>query len=357
VTEFATKLSRLHRLLDSRGLDAVALQRVSSFAWATCGGASYVNTAATFGAATLLVTRNARHLLTNNIEAGRLLTEHGLAQQGWEPHVNDWHAPQTALAQLTGGLKVGADSPLVPGAVDLTNEVAHLRAALTPEEGDRFRALGRICAEAMNAAVRAVRPGQAEQEIAARLGNETQGRGAQPIVNLIAVDERVFRYRHPVPTDKTLERYTLLVLCGRWRGLVCSISRLVHFGPLPDELRRKAEAVAAVDFAYHAATRPGATLGEIIQRGQRVYAETGFADEWRFHHQGGAAGYEPREYLGTPDSEDVVAAGQAFAWNPSIAGTKSEDTLLVGEQGNEVLTAIDDWPLLPNGRPAILEVA
>jgi antitoxin VapB len=201
-----------------------------------------------------------------------------------------------------------------------------------------------------------VRPGQAEQEIAACLGDETQRRGAQPIVNLIAVDERVVKYRHPLPTDKTLERYALLVLCGRWRGLVCSISRLVHFGPLPDALRRKAEAVAAVDAAYHAATRPGATLGEIIQRGQRVYAETGFAEEWRFHHQGGAAGYEPREVLGTPDSKDVVAVGQAFAWNPSIAGTKSEDTLLVGEQGSEVLTAIDDWPLLPNGRPAFLEV-
>lgn len=356
MTEFATKLSRLHQLLDSRGLDAVVLQRVSSFGWASGGGASYVNTATTFGAATLVVTRSARHLLTNNIEAERLLTEHGLAQQGWELHANDWHAPQTALAQLTGGLKVGADSPLVPGAVDLTNEIARLRAALTPEEGNRFRALGRVCAEAMNTAIRAVRPGQTEQEIAALLGYETQRRGAQPIVNLIATDERVVRFRHPVPTDKTLERYALLVLCGRWRGLVCSVSRLIHFGPLPDELRRKAEAVAAVDAAYHAATRPGATLGEIIRRGQRVYAEAGFADEWHFHHQGGAAGYEPREVLGTPDSNDVVAAGQAFAWNPSIAGTKSEDTLLVGEAGNEVITAIDDWPLLDNGRPAILEV-
>lgn len=357
MTEFETKLSRLHQLLDARGLDAVVLQRASSFAWATCGGASYVNTAATFGAATLLITRDAWRLITSNIEAERLLNEQGLGGQGWEPHVNDWHAPPTALAQLTRGLRVGADSPLIAGAVDLTNEMARLRAALTPEEGGRFRALGRVCAEALDAAIRAARPGQTEHEIAARLGHETQRRGAQAIVNLVAVDERVSRYRHPVPTDKALGRYALLVLCGRWRGLVCSISRLIHFGRLPDDLRRRAEAVAAVDAAYHAATRPGVTLGEIIQRGQRVYAEAGFPDEWRFHHQGGAAGYEPREYLGTPDSADIVASGQAFAWNPSIAGAKSEDTLLVGERGNDVLTVIEGWPLLPNGRPAILEVA
>ena len=60
----------------------------------------------------------------------------------------------------------------------------------------------------------------------------------------------------------------------------------------------------------------------------------------------------------------VVAAGQAYAWNPSITGMKSEDTILVGEQGNEVLTAIEGWPMLTvelaGGekwlRPAVLEV-
>lgn len=356
MTEFENKLQRLHGLLDARGLDASVLQRVGSFAWATCGGAAHVNTAATFGVAALLVTRRARYLLTNNIEAERLLAEEELAEQGWEPHVHEWHAPQDALAQLTRGLKVGADSPLVPGAVDLNGDLARLRAALTPEEGERFRVLGRLCAQAMDAAIRAVRPGQTEHQIAALLAQETQRRGVQPIVNLIATDERLFRYRHPLPTGKALERYAMLVLCGRWKGLVCSLTRLVHFGPLPDEVRRKAEAVAAVDAAYLAATRPGATLGEIFQRGQRAYAEAGFADEWRFHHQGGAAGYEPREYLGAPGSTELVAAGQAFAWNPSIAGTKSEDTILVGEAGNEVLTAIDGWPLRANGRPAILEV-
>jgi Xaa-Pro dipeptidase len=78
---------------------------------------------------------------------------------------------------------------------------------------------------------------------------------------------------------------------------------------------------------------------------------------------GGPAGYEPREYIATPDSDDVVSAGQTYAWNPSITGTKSEDTILVGEEENEVLTSIDGWPTLSvivGGetfeRPAILEI-
>ena len=110
--------------------------------------------------------------------------------------------------------------------------------------------------------------------------------------------------------------------------------------------------------------RPGRTLGEIFARAAAAYAETGFDGEWQLHHQGGPAGYEPREFLATPDSADVVALGQAYAWNPSIAGTKSEDTILVGAQGNEEITGIRDWPMqsisLANGqvyaRPAVLEV-
>jgi antitoxin VapB len=56
----------------------------------------------------------------------------------------------------------------------------------------------------------------------------------------------------------------MLILCGRREGLVCSITRLVHFGRLPDDLRRKAEAVASVDAAFIDATRPGCTLDEVF---------------------------------------------------------------------------------------------
>ncbi len=80
---------------------------------------------------------------------------------------------------------------------------------------------------------------------------------------------------------------------------------------------------------------------------QAAYAIAGLPDEWRLHHQGGAAGYEPREYLALPGSQDEVHEGQAFAWNPSITGTKMEDTMLVGEEINEVLTEIPDWPTIP----------
>jgi antitoxin VapB len=346
--EQAAKREAVGALLAERGLDALLLRRVSSFAWITCGARSEINTAVEAGEAAVLLTRDHRYLLTNNIEAPRLLGEQGLREQGFEPRVHAWHEPEAALHELVRGLRTGVDRPApeLVGAVDVSQDVARLRAALTPAEAARFRALGQLCAEAMQRAVRTLVPGQTEHEIAAALARECVKSGVWPIVDLVATDQRVLELRHPLPTDKTLERYAMLVLCGRKWGLVCSVTRLVHFGPLPAELGRKAQAVARVDARFLAATRPGAVLKDILHAATAAYREVGFADEWTHHHQGGAAGYEPRELLATPRATDAVRAGQVYAWNPSIAGTKSEDSVLVTESGVDVLTAMPGWPTI-----------
>ncbi len=364
MNEFQEKQNCIQALLAQHHLDAILLQRTSSFAWATCGGRSYINTASSDGIASLLITASRRYVLTNNIEAKRLEEEEGLGAQGWEFHVSPWYDPGNPVKELAGDLKLGSDG-LHLGALDLSNELSHLRAHLYPEEGARFRTLGQLCAQAMDRAIRQVKPGQTENEIAALLAHETQRTGAQPIVVLIATDERIFTRRHPLPTDKKMERYAMLVLCGRKSGLVASITRLVHFGRLPEELQKKQAACAQVDAAVTAATRPGRREAEIFKGIQEAYAATGFADEWKLHHQGGPAGYEPREWVVTPASTATVQLGQAYAWNPSSTGCKSEDTILVGPDSNEVLTTIEGWPMLPVtlpdgqafARPAILEIA
>jgi Xaa-Pro aminopeptidase len=342
--EQAIKLERARQLMDSLAVDGLLLRRASSFAWATGGAASYVNTASSEGAASLLITRENFHLITTNIEAPRLEQEEGLAAQGWQWHVAHWWEGQAALTHLTEGLRLAADG-CFPGARDASAEMARLRALLTPAEGERFRSLGRLCAAAMDTAARSIRPGMSEVEIAACLGKAAQERGVQPIVNLVATDERISHYRHPLPTAKTLQRYALLVLSGRKAGLVCSISRLVHFGAVPAGIRSRVDAALQVNAALVSSTRPGRSLGEILAGGQAAYAAAGFPEEWRNHHQGGVVGYEPREYLALPGSADRIQSGQAVAWNPSLAGAKVEDTILVGQEANEILTAIPGWPV------------
>jgi len=359
-SELDIKLDRIRELLVQFKLDALLLQQTSNFAWATCGASAYVNRADLYGSSALLVTPTNRYVLTDNIEAPRLMAEEELIHQGWELKVCAWHERSGVTAGLAGGMQLGADTYMA-GAVDLSAEISWLRAQLTPQEGERFRQLGRLCGSAMQAAVQAVRPGMTEFEIAGLLAQAAEARGVQVIVNLIGTDERVFLFRHPLPTSKRLERYAMLVLCGRKGGLICSLTRLVHFGASGDDLRRRENAVARIDAVLIAATRPGRCLGDIFREAQDAYAAAGFPDEWRDHHQGGSAGYAPREITATPASTRPVLLGQAFAWNPSIRGSKSEDTILVGEASNEILTGIDSWPMIdvPLGgaiiqRPAIL---
>ena len=117
-----------------------------------------------------------------------------------------------------------------------------------------------------------------------------------------------------------------------------------------------------VDATFITSLLLGQRLGDVFRRGVDAYVEAGYPDEWQFYDQGGLAGYEPREIIATPSSDEIVSVGQVYAWNPSITGTKSEDTILVTEQGCQILTEIKDWPIIPiqiNGqtilRPAIFE--
>lgn len=361
--EYAEKRERIAALMAARGLAGLALGRAASWSWATCGGEANVGLNSEHAAALLLFTARRDYVLASRIELPRLLAEE-LDGLPLEPVELPWHDParRAALAAELAGGPLGTDAANLPGAALIGPEVAALRHTLTIFEQERLRALGGAAGAAVEAAARRVAPGMSEQEVAGLLAAETFRRRATPVVVLVAADERMARFRHPVPTGKCVERAAMLVLCARRGGLIVSASRLIHFGPAPAEMRRRAAACARIDAALHLATRPGRTLGAVFADLRAAYAAEGFPEEWREHHQGGLAGYENREALALPESALSVRAGQAYAWNPSIAGVKSEDTILVGAEGHEVLTATGAWPQLEVEagaqmvrRPAILE--
>jgi len=139
------------------------------------------------------------------------------------------------------------------------------------------------------------------------------------------------------------------VVCARRGGLIASLTRIVCAGAIPAELRRRTDAVARVNAALLAATRPGANGAELYLTAARAYAAQGFAGEERLHHQGGAAGYRTRDWVAHPASAEVVQTDQAFAWNPSITGTKAEETCIASADGVEVISASPGWPQVAVG--------
>lgn len=339
-TEVQTKLDRARQLMAAHGLDALWLRTVNNVAWITGGVDVAVNTADAVGVATVLITADTAQILTNTIEAPRLMNEDRVEDRGFEVVAAPWYEGG-GQAEGTLGVDLAAS-----GATDLSREIGLLRARLLPVEVERFRDLGRACANAMEAAIGRVEPGMTEYEIAGALANETFARGVTPIVHLVATDERIYGVRHPLPTRKVMDRYAMLVLCGRKEGLVCSVTRLVHYGALSEELDQKIRACAAIDARINAASRPGAALGDLFDVLRDAYAKVGFADEWQLHHQGGTAGYGAREIIAVPGETATLEDGMVCAWNPSITGVKVEDSILVTPDGPEFLTAIDGWPTM-----------
>jgi hypothetical protein len=89
------------------------------------------------------------------------------------------------------------------------------------------------------------------------------------------------------------------------------------------------------------------TAADVFEAVQEAYDAVGWPDEWREHHQGGAAGYAGREWIATPTSTEPVYLPQGYAWNPTVQGAKSEGTVLIGPDGGiERLTTTGDWPTI-----------
>ena len=98
MSEYTRKLEIIRTWMSDRQIGGLYLQNVGSFAWATCGAASYINTASTNGLASLLITQDHQYLITSNIEAPRLEVEEQLSTRGWESVVSAWHESHDAGA-------------------------------------------------------------------------------------------------------------------------------------------------------------------------------------------------------------------------------------------------------------------
>jgi Xaa-Pro dipeptidase len=341
--EIAIKIARLQEFMEQRRFAGILLTQVRNFEWLTGGvGDNQVGRASEFGLASLLLTRDGRKfLVAAHSEIPRLM-EDGLASLGYEPIELKWYEKQPDLGKLLG------ISGIIGSDLDCNGctavDVASLRYQLSPTEVLKYRWLGRQCAEAVEQVTRELKPGMTEREIEAQIANALMERGIRPTVLLIGTDDRIMRFRHALPSDRALEKYGMVNICAKRWGLIASVTRFAHFGPLNAELKKRLHAVAVVNSKYSHALRPGAKISNIFQQATEWYAELGYPGEWKFHHQGGATGYNEREYLVTPDSTEIVLDQQAFAMNPTVQGAKAEDTILVQQERIENLSNTPDWP-------------
>ena len=334
--------TRLDAYLDEQGLEAVWFARPASFAWLT-GGDNVVTHEESVGVAAAGYTREGVEVVTDSIEAARLRDE----ELAPETAVTEFPWYETTLAEA-----VRARSP-TPAAADFEVvgmeriDASALRQPLSERDIDLYRSLGRDAAAAVENVCREITPDTTERGVAASLRGALASYGIDSPVVLVGGSYRAPRYRHYTPTEVEIGDYALVSVTTERDGLFASLTRTVAFDP-PEWLAARHRAAVEVETSALAATRrvgrEGGTAGEVFASVQEAYADVGWPDEWRRHHQGGAAGFSGREWIATPDGEEAVELPMAYAWNPTVRGAKSEDTVLVTEGGFEALTETGEWP-------------
>jgi antitoxin VapB len=349
------KVERVSAIAREAGLDGILLAAHHNIAWLTGGRGNRVDASREIGTSRLLITADGRRfVLANAIEMPRVLGEvlAGFDYTPLEyPWVNDQDASFAvgkAREAVAPGAALGADWPL-PDTKNVEASLMRARVRLTAADVAELRALGRDAGAALGELARGLKPGDVEIDIARRMMDAAQGFRARAIVALVGADERLRRFRHPVPTGTAWRHVVMMALCAERHGLIVSLSRIVATDGAPADLEERTAANAVVFGRVLEATRPGATAPQLYNALASAYAEVGYPGEEAKHHQGGAIGYRAREWVAHPKSAEVVQDPEAFAWNPSITGTKVEDTALLLDGRIEIITSTPGWPTIDIG--------
>ncbi|MFC7325459.1 M24 family metallopeptidase [Halorubrum rutilum] len=354
MVDLAARTDRLDAYLDERGLEAVWFARPNGFAW-LAGGDNVVDAEADVGVAAAGYD-GALRVITDNIEAERLADEE--LPDAFAVESFPWHASSLSAAVAERSPAPAAADFDVPGFERVDG--SRLRQPLTDDDVERYRELGREAAAAVETVCRNLEPDDPEYEVAAGIDISLASRDVDTPVVLVGGAERARRFRHYTPGEAALGDYALVSVTAERAGLHASLTRTVAFDA-PDGLEERHRAAARVEATALAATEAAAAgeltdggddadanapdaAGDVFDAIREAYDAVGFADEWREHHQGGAAGFAGREWVAAPGSDEPVRQPMGYAWNPTVQGAKSEDTHLVAPDFTERLTKTGRWP-------------
>lgn len=336
LTENDPRVRQLRALYKAGGHSAILLTQPPTLSW-LLGGRMQIGIAGSGAVCTAVVNDAEVVLVTTNIEARRLAEE----EVGPVPRI--LACPWADGAAMAGAI-AGAAGPNPLRETDCAAAVQALRTCLAPQQEAEAAEVAVLCSRAMEETIPLLRPGMTEFEISGALAGRAIAHGLIPNVLFTPTDGHIARYRHALSGEKKLEKLVMLSMGAQKNGLYASITRFVCFGapdPATLDAQDKACRLAA---ALYTLTRPGAVYADLYETLAGQYAALGVPDELALHHQGGLGGFQTRENRLTPDLPGGVRAHELYAWNPSVTGFKSEDMLLVGEEGNRVLTLTPAFP-------------
>ena len=195
-------------------------------------------------------------------------------------------------------------------------------------------------------AVRHIKPGAREVDVAAELEYAARRAGAEAMSfeTIVASGPRS-ALPHGRASQSAVPRNGFVVLdFGVILAGYCSdMTRTVHVGRAGREQRRLYDAVLQAQLAAIDAVRPGALVGDVDRAARRVLQRAGYG-RYFTHSTGHGVGLEiheaPRVGRGGNDvlKPRMVITIEPGAYVPGKGGVRIEDMVVVTEHGCEVLT-------------------
>ncbi len=224
--------------------------------------------------------------------------------------------------------------------------VEKLRAIKDSSEIDRIRDAARLGSEVMEEAIRLIKPGVTELEIAAEIGYRMRRKGAsgESFEAIVAAGPRS-ALPHARPTARRIGKNELVVLdLGAILRHYCSdLTRTVYVGRAPSRVRAWYQAVLEAQKASRDALRSGVTAGVVDAAARGVLQRKGLG-RYFVHSTGHGIGLEihedPRIARG---QKKILETGNVVTLEPGVyiegvGGIRIEDDALVTARGAEILT-------------------
>lgn len=342
--DFAYKKKKIREFMVQEGYDAVLLARRDNFAWFSFGGDNKIFYSMDVGYGLLAITQQDVFLIAQTMDIDRIYDDE-LKGLEIEKKAIRWYQEtreQTAL-RLLKGKRIAADIPL-DGTQFKQDEIFALHLPYTQWEVERYREVGRMTDVLMKTVAEQIEPGMTEQEAASILLYEYGKQFSVPKVLLVGSDERIGKYRHPVPSNKKIEKTVLLHAAADIHGMHSNITRMFSFGKPTEELEERYNVLNQALASACALLIPGEKPREILERRKQIFAEHGLEVEYGNHYPGAVTGY----WFGSAEpilQNKPIMDTQCFDWFITITGAKVEELVMATPKGGEVLSASGVWPL------------
>lgn len=227
---------------------------------------------------------------------------------------------------------------------EATPLLRRMRAIKSPREVDLLRRACRLADAAMEAAMKAVRPGITEHELAAEANYAMFRAGAEhPAFPIALAAGSRSGYKHMPPTDYEVREGDVVYIDvgGRYRGYCSDGSRQRVCGdPTPGQLDFMETQIRIVEEVMGLA-RPGSVIAELAEVGVAIAREAGYEEYLYFRGHG--IGCAPHDLPAiTPGNPAVLEEDMVFCFEPMLVkegfGTACrEDTWWVTSEGVECL--------------------